>query len=280
MLLVFANLLVHYAEMIGFPLACFAACKLYQPQQEYCPQNRRIGRVSADFAEEWAVVDAAVRRRCLRSLRDHDLADEIVQRTRIRAWRGYGTFQRKSSFLTWVLTIATREMAREMAARARYVDLDSIPEPIAPEQEKSAPTPDMLAAVRSAIREALAAGEVSPTEVAVVRARLDAPDASWSVIGVAIGATANNCAVLFFRAIAKIRVFVFRFHADLLGGRANVERAFQAALVAAPERRLSLPEADAFRACILSKMATVPIRGQREDLRGACVKVALQLERY
>jgi len=225
------------------------------------------------FVDEWRAVDADVRRFCMRSVRDHDLADEVLQQTRIRAWRGYSSFQRRSSFLTWALTIARREVAREMGRQRRFVPIESIPEPVAPDAPPAPPSAEGFAA---AIEHAIEHETLTPSEAQVVRARLASPDAGWTQIAAALGASPGHCAVLHFRAMAKLRVFLFRFHADRLGGRAEIERAFAAAGSASPARRLSHAEASAFKACVLA--GEPPRRGDLEALRSACVKVALQLE--
>jgi RNA polymerase sigma factor (sigma-70 family) len=231
-----------------------------------------------DFVSEWRAVEAQLRRFCIRALRDPDLADDVLQNTRVRAWRAYGSFQRRALFATWVTAIARREIARATARSGRFVPLDSIPEPQAP--QAAAPEDASLGqALLEAIADAIDRGELTDAEAAVVKARLADPDAAWGAVGERLSITANSCAVLHFRAMGKLRLFLFRFHPRCLGGPAEISRAFEAARrAAAPSRRLTEAEVRAFQACVLHPLPRVP-RGLLEDVRAACVKVALQVQR-
>jgi RNA polymerase sigma factor (sigma-70 family) len=213
-----------------------------------------------DFMREWRLAEPAVRRYCMRSLRDRDAADDAVQETRIRAWRGYPTFQRRGAFLAWALKIAQHEVIREIRRNQRYVDMDEAPEPATP-----------------AVEQAIQGQVISPTEASVVRCRLANSEAKWPAIGAIVGVSANNCAVLYLRAMQKLRVYLFQHYPDVLGGSASIRLAYEAALVAAPVRQLKPNEAAAFRQYVLQGRDD-PKRGQSEDLRSACMKVALQLE--
>lgn len=232
-----------------------------------------------EFTDEWEGVEARVRRLLQTWLGDASLADEVLQQVRIRAWRGYESFQRRATFLTWVVTIAQREAARAVTARRRFVTLDDIPEPAAPESPP-AEERDTLSALRAASREAAEAGEFSEVEAAIVDARLSDPTASWTDIGARLGRSENYCAVTFHRAAAKLRVILFLHHQDRLGGRGAVLWGFSAALDAREPYRLTDGQADTFRYCVLASPTREPVRGQREDLRNACQKVALKMELY
>jgi RNA polymerase sigma factor (sigma-70 family) len=236
-----------------------------------------VGSTGMSFDNEWATVEDAVRRFCRSRLRDADLAEDVLQETHIRAWRGYASFQRRASFLTWVLQISRNEIAREMGRKEHgFVPLESVAEPPAPEGEPEMRTP--LGIGMDAILDAAAtAGALSKQECDIVRARLADSGARLAEVGARFAISAGHCAVIFKRAMDALRPFIFRNFPEFFGGAANIAHAFGAALAAAPARRPTAKEEDAF-ACVILR-GEDPRRGQIRDLQMACVKVARQLER-
>src|SRR5438552_15210451 len=74
-------------------------------------------RAANDFESEWKRVTWQVKAFCSRAIDDPYEAEEIFQQVAIRAWRGYSTFNGDATFLTWVLAIACREVARALGHR-------------------------------------------------------------------------------------------------------------------------------------------------------------------
>lgn len=58
---------------------------------------------------------------CYRMLGSVDDAEDLVQETHLRAWRAFGSFQGRSSFRTWIHTIATNACLSALASRKRRV---------------------------------------------------------------------------------------------------------------------------------------------------------------
>lgn len=63
--------------------------------------------------------DAAVYTRCLRIVRDRDIAREVTQQTFLGALRDLDRFERRSSYKTWLLGIATHRSIDAMRAAQR-----------------------------------------------------------------------------------------------------------------------------------------------------------------
>lgn len=71
-----------------------------------------------------------------------DAAEEVVQETFLRAWRGIGTFRAESQFFTWLYRIglneARRELRRGARARVRSLEEDDGGEPADPRASSDA----------------------------------------------------------------------------------------------------------------------------------------------
>jgi RNA polymerase sigma-70 factor, ECF subfamily len=107
---------------------------------------------------------------CYRMLASPFDAEDAVQETFIRAWRGYDRFEGRSSLRSWLYKIATNvclDMLRSVERRARPMDLGPAQEPFAsnlhqlPETSWLEPAPDGLIVVAAADRD--------PADVAVGR---------------------------------------------------------------------------------------------------------------
>ncbi|MGH8888645.1 MAG: sigma-70 family RNA polymerase sigma factor [Acidothermaceae bacterium] len=114
---------------------------------------------------------------CYRMLASPFDADDAVQETFIRAWKGFDSFEGRASLRSWLYRIATNvslDMLRSSTRRARPVDLGPASEPVAsnlnqlPETSWLEPIPDGLvvpaaadpaeiAATRDSVRLALVA---------------------------------------------------------------------------------------------------------------------------
>ena len=107
---------------------------------------------------------------CYRMLGSSFEAEDAVQETFVRAWRGYERFEGRSALRSWLYRIATNvcfDMLRGRERRARPIDLGPAREPIAenlstlPEASWIAPAPD-----------GLVYAEPDPAEQAVARESL------------------------------------------------------------------------------------------------------------
>lgn len=83
-----------------------------------------IGGDVRAFEQLYRRYSARVMGLCLRMTRQHALAEDCVQATFINAWRNLASFQRRSSFGTWLHRIAVNQVlthARQCAARPSLV---------------------------------------------------------------------------------------------------------------------------------------------------------------
>jgi len=81
-------------------------------------------------------------------------AEEIVQDTFLRLWRGAADWQPRAQPGTWLWRVATN-LAIDRRRRLRPVDIDSVPEPAdpAPDGEALAASAEVADAVRAALAE-------------------------------------------------------------------------------------------------------------------------------
>ncbi len=105
---------------------------------------------------------------CYRMLASPFEAEDAVQETIIRAWRGFDRFEGRATLRSWLYRIATNvclDMLRSVERRARPMDLGPAREPVAgnlnalPETTWLEPVPDVL----------VVPPERDPAEVAVAR---------------------------------------------------------------------------------------------------------------
>ncbi len=240
-----------------------------------------------EFTKLWMQVRPQLVALCRRSFRDSSDGDDLLGKVAMRAWRGFATFRGESSFSTWVITIARREIARaharEDARQQREFSLELVAE-TAPERLPSHPSPTDSPsgvptrhdALKSLVRKAVVDDDLSKTEAAVVLARMAQPSANWNELGAQLGMDGTTCAVAHCRAIPKLRVFLFLRHANFLGGTDAIEEAFRAAQDDAREP-LSQAEAETFRTLILERRTAYRKPGWRLALRAACGKVVKKL---
>ena len=98
--------------------------------------NREERGLSERLMEEWIQrYGDGLLRLCLLQLGDHALAEDALQETFLRAWRGYGRFEGRSSEKTWLTAIAVNVCrgAKRSAWSRRTVSLEQLGELPAPD---------------------------------------------------------------------------------------------------------------------------------------------------
>ena len=98
---------------------------------------RRVSRASEEFAQEGFAEQVAPLRpglllHCYRMLGSSHDAEDAVQETLLRGWRGVDRFEGRSSLRTWLYTVATNVCLREIERRGRRlvpVDLGPAADP-------------------------------------------------------------------------------------------------------------------------------------------------------
>jgi len=65
---------------------------------------------------------------CLRMTRQHDVAEDCVQQTFIKAWRNLSTFEGRSAFGTWIHTIAVNVVLSHLRSQNPWLTVSLTPE--------------------------------------------------------------------------------------------------------------------------------------------------------
>jgi DNA-directed RNA polymerase specialized sigma24 family protein len=218
-------------------------------------------------------------------MKDSTAADDVFQRTAIRAWRGYSTF-RGDSFLSWTLSIARNEGLREFGKRNKISKVETSLEALIEDSPAATPmaTPAELESqasdiLRRAVRASIATQFLSTAEAQVILARLEEPEAEWDQIGIRLGKEGGTCAVLHCRAIPKLRVFLFTHQPEFFGGIEIIAAALTAAMKNTADK-LTSAEAEAFRYCVIDKRFPYRKTGAVAALRSACNKVIRHLRPF
>lgn len=195
-------------------------------------------RVAA-LARELDAQRPAIVRHCARMLGSQSDAEDATQETMMRAWRGLGRFEARSSLRTWLYAIATNvclTMRRGADRRPRPVDVAALGlGPAAPNME-SFEHPWMLTAAP-----VMLGGHGDPADRAISREDVR------RAVGVALAALpARQRGVLFLRVVCSWRA---KEVAELLGTSvAAVNSALQraraaldAAVTAEPPQGIDVP---------------------------------------
>lgn len=232
-----------------------------------------------DFETEWNKVSQQVLAFCYRNVDPPSEAEDIFQQVTIRAWRGYSTFNGGAAFLTWVMTIARREIARVTSHRQQRLKTEASLEVVAetaPDILPSLPAPEMVSVDYSWLSEvtkiAATNGTLTQIESATILTRLAHSEESWDAIGAVLGISGTTCATVHCRAIPKLRMFLFMYRPDLLGGIPAISEAFTRAL-ADKNNRLNVQEIEVFQRIILDGQVNYRKAGWRLALRSTCGKV-------
>jgi RNA polymerase sigma-70 factor (ECF subfamily) len=106
------------------------------------------------FAEETEPYRRELLAHCYRLLGSVQDAEDLVQETYLRAWRGYPAFERRSSVRTWLYRIATNACLTALEHHSRRVlpsglggpeaDPGTVPRPAGPDTAWLQPFPDTL----------------------------------------------------------------------------------------------------------------------------------------
>ncbi|MEW1718083.1 sigma-70 family RNA polymerase sigma factor [Streptomyces sp. NPDC093109] len=83
-------------------------------------------------------------------------AEDAVQDAFVNAWRKLPEFRGESAFRTWMYRIVTNRCLNQLRARRPATDLDSVPEPAAPEHQSSPARVAESHAATRALAEAMA----------------------------------------------------------------------------------------------------------------------------
>ncbi|MFI5607285.1 RNA polymerase subunit sigma-70 [Amycolatopsis sp. NPDC051903] len=93
-----------------------------------------------DFATSAEAHRRELRVHCYRLLGSYDEAEDLVQETLLRAWRGRATFDGRASLRAWLYRIATNACLDHLAAHPREVPVVGLPPSASPDL---APRPDV-----------------------------------------------------------------------------------------------------------------------------------------
>jgi len=238
------------------------------------------------FEGLWRQHQVILVRYCYGFTHDFAEAEGVCQEVGLRVWKHFsrlgGDYQ---LFGPWALAIARRECARwgkqRQTDRERQVSLSS--EDLLPLEDPAShfefvETGDLRAFLLSCLEEAATGGHLTVREGAVVKEGLTAGFENWASLGQRLGMKDNLALVTFNRAITKLRVFLFQYYPDTLGGLAVLRGAW------AEARRKSSPaltegESNVFERIILR---SINLRSEDQNgpsggkaaLRAACRKIA------
>ena len=142
---------------------------------KYAALSRPEGLAAQQAVEQWMRLHGdSILRLCFVYLRDHHLAEDAMQETFLKAYRGYGRFRGDSEEKTWLTRIAInvcKDISKSAWMRRvnRGISLEDVPEPAVPPVEADDTLIKAVMALPPKLREAvllfyylsLPAGEVA-----------------------------------------------------------------------------------------------------------------------
>lgn len=135
-----------------------------------------------------------------RVLRDPDEADEVTQRTFVRAFERLRTFRGEASFGTWLHRIAMNECRDILRSRRRDVALDDVPEERLEAPAAVAPLGRRLTAL---------VDDLPPRQRSVLALRVFG-ELPFAEIARAEGITENAAKVSFHHAVRRLQGWIGR----------------------------------------------------------------------
>jgi RNA polymerase sigma-70 factor (ECF subfamily) len=135
----------------------------------------------------------------MRMLRDHDDADDVAQRTFLRAWDHLHEFEGRCQLRSWLFRICMNLCKNHHRDRARFVDTPAPPEPAV---EAVGSERMEREAVLEKLREAVAA--LPPKQRATVEMRIY-QDLPFKEIAAALETTENSSKVSFHLAVKTLK---------------------------------------------------------------------------
>jgi RNA polymerase sigma factor (sigma-70 family) len=239
------------------------------------------GDRNREFCDQWRENEAELLAFCRKRTHREQDAQEVLAEVSEDAWRNYGGFRGECSFLTWVTTIALCKIAdlgrRQARQRERETRLQAEHESIPAVLEELAPSDaDAAAWVATVIPCAMEARHLTPSEAAMLLARLSQRGVSWNEIGKRLQMTAAHCRNLHGRATANLAVYLVVHCPETLGGAAAIRDAFQLAK-AGKNDPMTAEEIEAFEKAVFSRRIDHHHRGSQEPLRSACTKVCRKI---
>ena len=139
------------------------------PTMGAVPQSSLQTKPAAgEFEDRFETHRAELTAHCYRMLASPFEAEDAVQETFIRAWRGFGRFEGRSALRSWLYRIATNvclDMLGRSERRARPMDLGPAQAPVA----ENLNTRSEATWIQPVPTDGLIAAEGDPAEVAVAR---------------------------------------------------------------------------------------------------------------
>src|SRR6201996_8488608 len=181
--------------------------------------SQEFGRQTEPFRRELLA-------HCYRMLGTVDEAEDLVQETYLRAWRGYGSFEGRSSLRTWLYRIATNACLTALEQRGRRAlpsglgapadDPDAPPGPAEPEVAWLGPLPDVLVTPAAQHRAAIVAAR-SSVRLALIASLQYLPARQRAVLLLreVLGFSASEVAVMLGTSVAAVKSTLQRARARL-----------------------------------------------------------------